>query len=151
MPVMSIALPFSGLTFEQEMLRSAPCVASSASGSFFLGLLPGPSATISTFASYRLERALSKEPDKFGTGVVAGAAGPEAANNAAATSGFVPLLALGLPFSPVFVILLSALMIKGVTPGPLLVTQHPEIFCAWTNQETKGVDTVKSARVELMN
>jgi putative tricarboxylic transport membrane protein len=95
---------------------------------FVLGLLPGPTAALSTFASYRVEKGLSPRRKEFGTGVIAGVAGPEAANNAAATANFIPLLALGIPFAPVMAILLSAMQVHGITPGPLLSVQHPEIF-----------------------
>ncbi|MEX2547591.1 MAG: tripartite tricarboxylate transporter permease [Chloroflexota bacterium] len=95
---------------------------------FFFGLLPGPSATLATFASYRVEKAVSKRKHLFGTGVVEGLAGPEAANNSAATSSVIPVLALGIPFSATLALMLSALVVHGVTPGPLLIEQHPEIF-----------------------
>ncbi|OLF12105.1 hypothetical protein BLA60_08790 [Actinophytocola xinjiangensis] len=95
---------------------------------FLFGLLPGPSAAMSSFASYRAEQKLSKYRKQLGTGAIEGVAGPEAANNAAATSGMVPVLSLGLPFSATLALILSALMIQGIQPGPLLVDQHPDIF-----------------------
>ncbi|GGE46115.1 hypothetical protein GCM10011360_36760 [Primorskyibacter flagellatus] len=95
---------------------------------FLFGLLPGPSATMSSFAAYRLEKAVSKNRDKLGTGAVEGICGPEAANNAAATSSLVPLLALGLPFSTVGALMIAAMMVQGIQPGPLLLIQHPDIF-----------------------
>jgi putative tricarboxylic transport membrane protein len=78
--------------------------------------------------AYRLEKAVSRNPEEFGHGAVEGVAGPEAANNAAATSGLVPLLALGIPFSPVLALVMAAMMVHGVQPGPLLVTRHPDLF-----------------------
>ena len=93
---------------------------------FFLGLLPGGGALISSFASYTLEKRLSKK--QFGTGVIEGVAGPETANNAGATGAFMPLLALGIPGNVTIAILIGALMIHGVQPGPLLVKEHPDIF-----------------------
>jgi putative tricarboxylic transport membrane protein len=94
---------------------------------FFKGILPGGGATIATILSYSLEKGLSKEPEKFGTGMIEGVAGPEAANNAAATGAFVPLLALGLPGSASTAILLGAFMIYGVQPGPGLLAKNPEL------------------------
>jgi putative tricarboxylic transport membrane protein len=95
---------------------------------FVFGLLPGPSAAMSSFASYRAEQKLSKYRKQIGHGAIEGVAGPEAANNAAATSGMIPVLSLGLPFSATLALILSALMIQGIQPGPLLVDQHPDIF-----------------------
>jgi putative tricarboxylic transport membrane protein len=95
---------------------------------FFLGILPGAGSIMSTFVSYTTEKKLSKHPEEFGTGAIEGVAGPETANNAAAGGAFVPMLALGIPPTAVMALLLSALIIHGVTPGPLLMKQHPEIF-----------------------
>jgi putative tricarboxylic transport membrane protein len=95
---------------------------------FLIGLIPGPHTTLSSFVSYRLEKAVSKYRDELGEGAVEGVAGPETANNAAATSTMVPLLALGLPFGAVTALMLAAMMVQGVQPGPLLVQTHPEIF-----------------------
>jgi putative tricarboxylic transport membrane protein len=95
---------------------------------FFLGLIPGPAAILSTFASYALEKKLSKHPEEFGRGAVEGVAGPESANNSATAGSMVPLLALGIPFAPPTALLLGALTIHGVQPGPLLMSKHPEIF-----------------------
>jgi putative tricarboxylic transport membrane protein len=95
---------------------------------FFIGMLPGPSGTIGSFASYALEKKISRHPEKFGTGVIEGVAGPETANNAATTGAFIPLLSLGIPISGTTAILLGVLMIHGVQPGPLFISKHPEIF-----------------------
>jgi len=95
---------------------------------FVFGLIPGPAAILSTFASYGLERKLSRNPEEFGHGAIEGVAGPEAANNAATAGSMVPLLALGIPFAPPAAMLLGALTIHGVQPGPLLMAQQPEIF-----------------------
>jgi putative tricarboxylic transport membrane protein len=95
---------------------------------FIFGLLPGPAATLSSFASYRLEKAVSKYRDEIGEGAIEGVAGPETANNAAATASMVPLLALGIPFNAITALMLAALMVHGIQPGPLLITNHPEIF-----------------------
>jgi len=97
---------------------------------FLVGLIPGPAAVMSSFVSYKIERKLSRHPEEFGQGAIEGVAGPESANNSATAGGLVPLLALGLPFAPPTAVLLSGLMIHGVQPGPLLMTQHPQLF--WT-------------------
>ncbi len=95
---------------------------------FFLGILPGGGAVISSFVSYGIERKLSKRPEEFGKGAIEGVAGPESANNSATAGAFIPLLTLGLPSNAVMAILLGALMIYDTPPGPRLVSQHPEIF-----------------------
>jgi putative tricarboxylic transport membrane protein len=95
---------------------------------FFLGILPGGGAVISSFASYALEKRLSKTPERFGRGAIEGVAGPEAANNAAAGGAFIPLLTLGIPPNVVMALLLGAFIIHGLQPGPLLMTQNPTLF-----------------------
>jgi len=97
---------------------------------FPLGLLPGLSPIISSFLAYDLEKKISKYPEKFGTGVIEGVAGPEAANNATAQAGFVPLMCLGIPTNPVNAIILGALMLYGLKPGPVFFIQNKEFF--WT-------------------
>jgi putative tricarboxylic transport membrane protein len=116
------------LPTRSEWRRSAaPCARGTLLG-FIFGLLPGPSATLSSFASYRLEKAVSKYRHEIGEGAIEGVAGPETANNAAATSSMVPLLALGIPFGSVTALMLAAMMVHGVQPGPLLITTNPEVF-----------------------
>jgi putative tricarboxylic transport membrane protein len=95
---------------------------------FFLGLLPGGGALISSFASYAVEKKLSRYPEKFGTGIIEGVAGPESANNSGAQASFIPLLTLGIPTNVVTAILLGALMIHGIVPGPLLMKEKPDLF-----------------------
>jgi len=95
---------------------------------FCLGILPGGGAVIGSFASYAIEKRLSKTPEKFGTGVIEGVASPEAANNAAAQGAFIPMLTLGIPSNVVMALLLGSLMIHGITPGPLLMIGHPDLF-----------------------
>lgn len=95
---------------------------------FFLGALPGGGAIISSFVSYIVEKKFSKHPEKFGTGMIEGVAGPESANNAATAGAMVPLLTLGIPSNVVMAILLGAFMIHGIQPGPLLLKYHPDIF-----------------------
>jgi putative tricarboxylic transport membrane protein len=95
---------------------------------FFVGLLPGGGAVIGSLISYAVEKRVSKHPEKFGQGAIEGVAGPEAANNSAATGSFIPLLTLGIPGNATIAMIFAALMIHGVTPGPLLITEKPEIF-----------------------
>ena len=95
---------------------------------FIMGIIPGAGAILATFTSYTVERRVSKHPEKFGTGMIQGVAGPEAANNAASSGAFIPLLTLGIPANVVAAMLLGALMIHGVIPGPLLLKDNPQIF-----------------------
>ena len=95
---------------------------------FFMGVVPGMSVAIPTFISYTMEKKLSKESEKFGTGMIEGVAGPESANNAAASGCMVPMLSLGIPTGAASAILLGALMIHGLRPGPLLITEAPDVF-----------------------
>lgn len=95
---------------------------------FPMGLIPGPSSFMSSLISYKAEKMVSSHPEEFGKGAIEGVAGPEAANNAAASGAMVPLLAMGLPFSPPTALLLGGLIVHGITPGPLFITEHSEIF-----------------------
>jgi putative tricarboxylic transport membrane protein len=95
---------------------------------FPLGILPGGGAIIASFVSYSLEKRVSKHPERFGHGAIEGVAGPETANNAAAGGSFIPLMALGIPPNVVMAILMGALVINGITPGPLMLKQYPEVF-----------------------
>ena len=95
---------------------------------FLIGIIPGSAHIISTFMSYAVERRLSKHPEKFGKGAIEGVAGPESANNAASCGALVPMLALGVPTGPVPAVLLAALMIHGINPGPLFIKEQPTIF-----------------------
>jgi len=95
---------------------------------FIVGALPGPGASVASFVSYAVEKRVSKRPERFGTGAIEGVAGPESANNSATAGSMVPLLTMGIPGSLATAMLLGALMIHGITPGPLLVKQHPDLF-----------------------
>ncbi|MGE0563079.1 MAG: tripartite tricarboxylate transporter permease [Pseudolabrys sp.] len=95
---------------------------------FIIGIIPGSAHIISSFLSYAIERRISKTPEQFGKGAVAGVAGPESANNSASTGAFVPMLSLGIPTGPVTAVLIGALMIHGVAAGPQLVTEHRDVF-----------------------
>jgi len=96
--------------------------------SFFMGIIPGMNVVIPTFVTYALEKRISKHPEKFGTGVIEGVAAPEAANNAAAEGTLVPLLSLGIPTGATNALILGALMIYGLNPGPLLIKESPQVF-----------------------
>jgi putative tricarboxylic transport membrane protein len=95
---------------------------------FLIGIIPGSAHIISSFVSYAVERRLSKHPERFGHGAVEGVAGPESANNSATSGAFVPMLALGIPSGPIPAVMIAAMMVHGVSPGPLLITQKPELF-----------------------
>ncbi len=95
---------------------------------FVVGVLPGAGATIASFIAYGLERRISKRPERFGKGAIEGVAAPEAANNAATAGAMVPLLALGIPGSATTAVLLGAFILFGLRPGPLLLTDHPDVF-----------------------
>lgn len=113
---------------KNEIKRSIfPIVRGSILG-FFIGLIPGPGPTISTFISYSLEKRLSKHKEEFGEGAIEGVAGPESANNAAVSGSLIPLLALGLPFAPPAAVLLSGLRMQNITTGPMLMTEAPSLF-----------------------
>jgi putative tricarboxylic transport membrane protein len=112
----------------EEWRRAVPAWLRGTGAGFIVGLLPGPGSTLSTFVAYRVEQAVGAHRGELGQGAVEGIAAPEAANNAAATAAFVPLLSLGLPFSGVMALLQAGMMIHGVQPGPLLVDRHPDLF-----------------------
>ena len=95
---------------------------------FVIGIMPGGSPTPASFLSYAIERKFSRTPERFGHGAIQGVAGPEAANNSAVAASMVSLLSLGVPGNPVTALLIGALIIHGVQPGPMLMTQHPDIF-----------------------
>ena len=95
---------------------------------FLLGLVPGGGPVTASFMSYALEKRLSDRPERFGKGAVEGVAGPESANNAAVAGSLIPVLSLGIPGNPVTALLLGALVIQGIQPGPLFMTQRPDLF-----------------------
>ena len=112
----------------QDWKDSARPIARGSLLGFFLGILPGPGPVIASFVSYAMEKRLSRYPEKFGTGVIEGVAGPEAANNAATAGSFIPLLSLGIPTSAIMALFMGALMIHGIQPGPLFIARYPELF-----------------------
>ena len=95
---------------------------------FLIGIVPGSAHIISSFVSYAVERRISKHPERFGHGAVEGVAGPESANNSATSGALVPMLALGVPSGPVPAVMMAAMMVHGVSPGPLLIQQQPDLF-----------------------
>ncbi|MBZ9602010.1 tripartite tricarboxylate transporter permease [Phyllobacterium chamaecytisi] len=93
-----------------------------------LGILPGGGAILASFASYTVEKRISSTPDEFGKGAVAGVAGPESANNAGAQTSFIPMLTLGIPANPVMALMIGAMIIQGIVPGPNVATEQPALF-----------------------
>jgi putative tricarboxylic transport membrane protein len=93
-----------------------------------IGIIPGSAHILSSFVSYAVERRLSKHPERFGQGAIEGVAGPESANNAATSGAFVPMLALGVPSGPIPAVMIAAMMVHGISPGPLLIAQQPQLF-----------------------
>ena len=116
------------LPSKQDCKDSALPVARGTVVGFFLGLIPGGGGLIASLFSYAIEKGVSKHPEKFGTGAIEGVAGPETANNAGGGGAFLPLLTLGIPCNVIMAILLGALMLHGVAPGPLLMKEHPQLF-----------------------
>ncbi|MPZ45144.1 MAG: tripartite tricarboxylate transporter permease [Betaproteobacteria bacterium] len=114
-------------TKEDLKLSWKPIVRGTAIGAFF-GTLPGAGPTIAAFSTYALEKKLSKRQELFGKGAIEGVAGPEAANNAAAQCAFIPTLTLGIPGSGTMALMLGALTIQGIAPGPQVMTQRPDLF-----------------------
>ena len=112
----------------QDLRRSIGAIIRGAGIGFSVGLVPGPAPVLATYASYMTEKRVSRHPEAFGKGAIEGLAGPEAANNAACQSAFIPLFVLGIPFAPPTAILLGALMIHGVVPGPMMISEHPDVF-----------------------
>ncbi|MCG7334731.1 tripartite tricarboxylate transporter permease [Sporosarcina sp. ACRSM] len=117
------------LPSKQELKDSSMPIARGSILGFFVGVLPGAGATLASFFSYIMEKKVSKDPKKFGTGAIEGVAAPESANNAAAGGAMVPLLTLGIPGSGSTAILMSAFIMFNITPGPLLFEEHPSV--AW--------------------
>ena len=111
-----------------ELRASAGPIARGSLIGFVIGLLPGAGAMVSSFLSYAAEKKLSKHPEAFGTGVIEGVAGPETANNSAAGGAMIPLLVLGVPYSIITAIMLSALITHGLSPSPMLMTKQPEFL-----------------------
>jgi putative tricarboxylic transport membrane protein len=107
-----------------ELKQSVGPIARGSLVGFLIGIIPGSAHIISSFVSYGIERRISKTPERFGHGAIEGVAGPESANNAAATGAFIPMMALGVPTSPVT----AVIMVHGIAPGPMLIAQRPDLF-----------------------
>jgi putative tricarboxylic transport membrane protein len=114
----------------EDLRRSMGAILRGTGIGLFLGLVPGIGTMVPTFISYTAERRISKTPEAFGTGMIEGVAGPETANNAYANGAMIPLFTLGIPASPTLAILMGALMMNGLVPGPLLFTAHSEFVWA---------------------
>jgi len=112
-----------------DFIHSLPAIIRGGVVGFIVGVLPGAGATIATFLTYNIEKRVSKDPDSFGKGNIRGVAVAEAANNGAASGAFVPLLTLGIPGSATTAILIGAFIMVGITPGPALFSEHPDV--AW--------------------
>ncbi|MGE0224565.1 MAG: tripartite tricarboxylate transporter permease [Acetobacteraceae bacterium] len=106
---------------------AGPIVRGTLIGSF-LGILPGGGAVLASFSSYTLEKKLARDPSRFGKGAIEGVAAPESANNAAAQASFIPLLTLGIPSNPVMALMIGAMTIQGITPGPQVMEKQPALF-----------------------
>jgi putative tricarboxylic transport membrane protein len=115
---------------KENISLAFPSIARGTAVGSILGILPGVGAIISSFASYSIEKNISKTPEKFGNGAIEGVAGPESANNAAAQTSFIPMLSLGIPTTPVMALLLSALLIHDISPGPAIISENSTLF--WT-------------------
>jgi putative tricarboxylic transport membrane protein len=119
----------SGLLPTRDDFRqmAAPIVRGTIIGSL-LGILPGGGAILASFASYTVEKRVSSKPEEFGKGAIAGVAGPESANNAGAQTSFIPMLTLGIPANPVMALMIGAMIIQGIVPGPNVATEQPALF-----------------------
>jgi putative tricarboxylic transport membrane protein len=116
------------LPTREDWRNSAGAITRGTFVGFLVGILPGAGATISSFVAYALEKRRARQPERFGTGAIEGVAAPESANNSATAAGFVPLLTLGIPGNVVTALMLGAFLLHGITPGPTLFTQKPEMF-----------------------
>src|SRR5215470_4879710 len=112
----------------EEIGRAAPAVLRGTAVGSLLGILPGGGAVLASFAAYTLEKKVSRHANEFGKGAVEGVAAPESANNAGAQTSFIPLLTLGIPSNPVMALMIGAMMIQGIAPGPQVMTERPQLF-----------------------
>ncbi|HEX8013409.1 MAG TPA: tripartite tricarboxylate transporter permease [Casimicrobiaceae bacterium] len=113
---------------KQQMRQAAPAVARGTALGSVLGLLPGGGALLAAFASYALEKKVAKDPSRFGKGAIEGVAGPESANNAGAQTSFIPLLTLGIPENAVMALMVGAMTIHNIQPGPQVISSNPQLF-----------------------
>jgi putative tricarboxylic transport membrane protein len=112
----------------REFAKSLPAIARGTGLGSVLGVLPGGGAMLSSFAAYALEKKIARDPENFGRGDIRGVAAPESANNAGAQTSFIPMLTLGIPGNPVMALMIGAMMIQGIAPGPQVMIQQPELF-----------------------
>ena len=112
----------------KDLKDSAGPIARGSVLGFLIGVLPGGGGVVSSLASYALEKRRAKDSSRFGKGAIEGVTGPETANNASSTSSFIPLLTLGIPANVVLALIFGALLVQGITPGPQLINEHPDIF-----------------------
>jgi len=111
-----------------EFWQATPAVLRGTALGSLLGILPGGGALLASFAAYAFEKKVAADPSRFGQGAIEGVAAPEAANNAGAQTSFIPLLTLGIPSNPVMALMIGAMMIQGIAPGPQVMTQQPDLF-----------------------
>ena len=111
-----------------EMIAAFPAMLRGTAVGSLLGVLPGGGAALPPFSAYALEKKIAADPSRFGKGAIEGVASPEAANNAGAQTSFVPMLTLGLPTNPLMALMIGALMIQGIQPGPQVMTKQPDLF-----------------------
>jgi putative tricarboxylic transport membrane protein len=111
-----------------DLVAAAPPILRGTGLGIILGVLPGGGAVLPSFAAYALEKKIARDPSRFGKGAIEGVAGPESANNAGAQTSFVPMLTLGIPSNPLMALMIGALMIQGIQPGPHVMTKQPDLF-----------------------
>ena len=112
----------------EDFRQAMPAVLRGTALGALLGVLPGGGAILASFVSYTLEKRVSKTPERFGHGAIEGVAGPESANNAAAQTSFIPMLTLGIPPNPVMALMIGAMVVMGITPGPKVMVENPDLF-----------------------
>jgi len=112
----------------EDFRQAMPAVLRGTALGSVLGVLPGGGAILASFAAYTLEKRVSSTPERFGKGAIQGVAGPESANNAAAQTSFIPMLTLGIPPNPVMALMIGAMVVMGITPGPKVMTDNPDLF-----------------------
>jgi TctA family transporter len=112
----------------EDFRQAMPAVLRGTALGSLLGVLPGGGAILASFASYTLEKRVSKTPERFGHGAIEGVAGPESANNAAAQTSFIPMLTLGIPPNPVMALMIGAMVVMGIAPGPKVMVENPDLF-----------------------
>jgi putative tricarboxylic transport membrane protein len=111
-----------------DLKRAFPAILRGTALGSVLGILPGGGAVLASFSAYAIEKKLSKHPEEFGHGAIEGVAGPESANNAGAQTSFIPMLTLGIPTTPVMALMVAAMMIHNIQPGPQVMTSNPKLF-----------------------